>query len=637
MKIFRTLFFYKRIFVFIFTGCVLFPNFTQSQITVNSSITPTNLVQNVLLGGGVSVSNVTYTGCPTCRGTFQGTSNIGMTNGILLTTGHLSIAIGPNNNDAAGDDVGQPGDADLQAIVGNSTYDASVLEFDFIPSSDTIKFNYVFASEEYPEFVCSEYNDVFAFFLTGQNPSGGNYTNTNIALIPGTTISVAINSVNNGQVGSWGTSGGCTSLSYSNYYIDNTGGATIQYDGFTKVLTAIAPVVKCTSYHIKIAIADVGDGVLDSGVFLDAHSFTSPGVNVTAISSTGDSTMAEGCGAATYFFTRSGVIDDTLSICYQIGGTATNGIDYTDLSGSPIGSCVTFLPGQDTVILSINPKWDGVFEPTETITLTIPQLLGCDTVPISATIYILNVDSLQISVTNDSVICNGESKTFTVTPLDGIAPYTYNWDNGASVNNTYTVSPPVGVYNYTIEVTDSCGNFASKEVALTVNPIPTSLFTLPDLICDLQDAQISYTGDAPSNSTYLWNFGGGSVLSGTGQGPYMINWQQPGISNVSLAVTSLSCTSTTTTDSIEIVICPLIIPNVFTPNGDVANQYFVIKNIEYYNNPHLLIYNRWGNKVFESNNYQNEWNGSDCSDGTYYYVLILEDGTSYHGIITILR
>ena len=242
MKIITNAFLFRTIKFYTILSTLLFPCVTLSQITIDSSFTPTYLVTNVLLGGGVQVSNVTFTGGNTFRGTFQGNSNIGMTEGVLLASGDISIAIGPNTQTSAGTGYNYPGDADLQALIGGAqTYDAAILEFDFIPASDTIQFNYVFGSEEYNEYVNSVFNDVFAFFLTGQNPFGPAYNGTNIALIPGTTTPVAINNVNNGfaNAGYAGT-GPCMNCAY---FVDNTNGNWIQYDAFTTVLTALAPVV----------------------------------------------------------------------------------------------------------------------------------------------------------------------------------------------------------------------------------------------------------------------------------------------------------------------------------------------------------------------------------------------------------
>src|SRR5205823_743581 len=122
-----------------------------------------------------------------------------------------------------------------------STYDACILEFDFKPAGDTVKFNYVFGSEEYTSFTCSSFNDVFGFFISGP----GFAVPTNIALVPGTTIPVCINSVNCGATGFYSTST-CAALGpgspFCTYYVNNSAGTTITYDGITTTLTAIAGV-----------------------------------------------------------------------------------------------------------------------------------------------------------------------------------------------------------------------------------------------------------------------------------------------------------------------------------------------------------------------------------------------------------
>ncbi len=443
---------------------------SESQITVSNSLTPTQLVQDVLLGSGVSVFNVQFSGSSIQRGTFTGTSNIGIDDGVILATGDIQLAPGPNasGSETLGSGVG--GDPDLATITGSTTYDAAVLEFDFVPSSDTVRFFYVFASEEYPEYVCSEFNDVFAFFLSGPNPLGGTYVKKNIAIIPGTTIPVAINSINPGATGSSGVPGGCTSLAYSALYTDNSSGATIEYDGFTHVLEASALVIACDTYHIKIAIADVLDGNYDAGVFLKAKSFSSPAVSISAVGSSFDSTMVEGCGAATYIFTRGGDIANPFTIDYIIGGTAINGIDYTDLSGNSIGTSVTFAVGEDSAFLYIDPVNDAISETTETITLAIPQVISCTNDTLSATIYITNVDPMQISLTGDTVICveNGESSILNVDFTGGYGPFDYLWDNGLGNTSQVVVSPVVPTL-FTISIQDSCGNESAQQSILIVN------------------------------------------------------------------------------------------------------------------------------------------------------------------------
>jgi len=212
----------------------------------------------------------------------------------MLATGDINVAVGPNNSNGA---TLPPfgvcftcSDDDLEDILGGDvfTQDAVVIEFDFVPQSDILSFNYIFASEEYPEYVCSPFNDIFAFLLSGPNPAGGNYTNTNIALVPGTNIPVAINSVNTGFPGYYYyDASGCLdsggSLDYSAFYNDNAGGSSVQFDGFTDKFQATANVIPCETYHIKLAIADLTDGFFDSAVFLEENSFDVGAINVNAV------------------------------------------------------------------------------------------------------------------------------------------------------------------------------------------------------------------------------------------------------------------------------------------------------------------------------------------------------------------
>lgn len=236
-----------------------------------------SVVQNVFFGPGVgSVSNVSFTGVPGSLGSFTGTSNLGFSDGIILSTDDCNYISNP-----AGSQINGPynttGDPQLQSIASSPVQDAAVLEFDFAPATDTLKFSYVFASEEYPEYVCSYFNDVFGFFISGQNPAGGSYSNYNVALIPGTALPVSISSVNPGIPGASSGGSNCTglnqSLAYSNLYVNNLGGTTVIFDGLTTVLQMVIPVVVCDNYHIKLAVGNVGDGIFDSGVFLQSNTF----------------------------------------------------------------------------------------------------------------------------------------------------------------------------------------------------------------------------------------------------------------------------------------------------------------------------------------------------------------------------
>ena len=183
---------------------LLFGSHSYCQLTTSTAQTPAQLVQNVLVGNGVTVTNVSYTGGPDAIGSFNATNtNLGLNTGIVLTTGTVLPGTGlfgaqegphgPNNKANAGMDNNAAGYQQLTNIAGQDTYNATILEFDFVPNSDSVKFKYVFGSEEYPEFVNQGFNDVFAFFITGPG-FGGAY---NMATIPGTGgTPVTIDNVN---------------------------------------------------------------------------------------------------------------------------------------------------------------------------------------------------------------------------------------------------------------------------------------------------------------------------------------------------------------------------------------------------------------------------------------------------------
>ncbi|MBW4614924.1 MAG: choice-of-anchor L domain-containing protein [Desmonostoc vinosum HA7617-LM4] len=225
-----------------------------------------NVLVNSILGSGITVSNATYNGAPIASGTFTGgiASGIGIENGIILTSGDANLAPGPNNQDGATGNNGLPGDADLDGLIpGFNTFDASVLEFDFVSDTGNLFFNYVFASEEYNEYVNSSFNDVFGFFLDGNN----------IALIPGTTTPVSINNVNGGNP--LGTNAKNSEFYNNNDASDGGPFFNIQYDGFTKVFTAKVEGLSVGKHKIKLAIADAGDSILDSAVFIQGGTFSS--------------------------------------------------------------------------------------------------------------------------------------------------------------------------------------------------------------------------------------------------------------------------------------------------------------------------------------------------------------------------
>lgn len=235
-------------------------------LTVTASTDGTAMANSLLsAGSGITISNVTYIGGATQGGFFTGAAGaIGIDEGIILTSGDALLAPGPNTNDGVTGGFGTGSDADLNAISGGSTNDKNVLEFDFTTTTGDLFFSYVFASEEYNEFV-GDFNDPFAFFLNG----------VNIAIVPGTTDPVTVNNVSCGDPFNPPLGGNNCALFNNNDPSDSGPFFDIQYDGFTDVFVASATGLGAGTHHIKLAIADALDSSLDSAVFIKAGSFSS--------------------------------------------------------------------------------------------------------------------------------------------------------------------------------------------------------------------------------------------------------------------------------------------------------------------------------------------------------------------------
>ncbi|MEN8224377.1 MAG: choice-of-anchor L domain-containing protein [Bacteroidota bacterium] len=373
----------KNLFVLIL---LLFPySGIRAQLVVQNNLTPEQLVQQVLVGGGVAVSNVTYQGHIMMRGSFTNghATNLGLDEGVILSSGNVYEANGISTYNAS-TGYGQPGDPTLTQVSGFNTNDASVLEFDFVPTADTLRFKYVFGSEEYPEYVYS-FNDSFGFFVSGPKPNGlGNYVDYNVALVPGTNLPVTINNVNNGT----SNTGPCVNCAY---YVNNSTGTTIVYDAFTTVLTATLVVIPCEQYHIKLAIADAVDAIYDSGVFLEANSFSSsgPSTNMSfSNSSNGFGAAVEACNDAQLTFMLDEMRnEDYYIVRQQTIGTATLDVDY---ALSPSEDTLWIPAGELSVTLDIFPFSDDLVEGTETADFIFEFAEGCDPTADTTVITILD-------------------------------------------------------------------------------------------------------------------------------------------------------------------------------------------------------------------------------------------------------
>jgi hypothetical protein len=242
---------------------------------LSGPLTPDDLAES-LAGEGIIISTVTYTGADVAAGGFNGGDGIiGFDTGVVLGSGNVNDVVGPNTADDITTGNGTPGDADLDLLSGFTTFDAAVLEITFVPDGDAVFFQYVFSSDEYNEYVNSEFNDVFAFFVNG----------VNCAQVGGEPVS--INSVNNGNP--FGT------LPNSNpgLYINNDcndGGCphNTEMDGFTTVLNCGAAVTPNVNNTLKMAIADASDDAYDSNVFIEGGSLSTTPTDVSLSSLGGE-------------------------------------------------------------------------------------------------------------------------------------------------------------------------------------------------------------------------------------------------------------------------------------------------------------------------------------------------------------
>ncbi len=498
---------------------LVFPLFTFGQLITSTAQTPAQLVQNVLLGSGVTVSNISFNGSSVQIGSFDGTgTNLGLANGVIITTGTVNNTPdgphGPNDQAGAGVDLGTPGYPPLTNQIGGApTFNAAVLEFDFVPYSNTVQFNYVFGSEEYPEYVGSQFNDVFAFFISGPGIAG----QQNMALLPGGQP-VAINNVNSGSNPAYYVSNG--DGSQAPY---NSSPTYIQYDGFTTVLTAESDVQCGQTYHLVIAIADTGDGIYDSGIFLEANSLSSDTpVDITYDVSpqffTNPDIMAEGCVTTTVTLERDPAQSASpMTIPINISGTATEGVDYSNIPNS-----ITFPAGVSQVQFSFDAFQDGIVEGQETIIITFPIVDPCGNVnPIVLELYIEDTDPVEVEIIGDQMNCPGETVTLTAQATGGQQPYTYLWSTGETTQSIDVT--PGSTTIYSVSVTDACLNDTGTDDFEVIVPVlpPLTLNPTPNIteICPYLPATLEANASGGSgNYTYQWssnfdpNLGTGSTL-----------------------------------------------------------------------------------------------------------------------------
>jgi gliding motility-associated-like protein len=512
------------------------------------------LIKDIFIGGDCfDVSNITMNGGGNQVGKFfSGATSIGFNSGIMLATGDIGVAPGPNDQDGAGGGGNGSTDTDLTTIATGPMFDVSTIEFDFTPTQSVLTFEYVFASEEYCEYVNTQFNDVFGFFISGPGINGAK----NLATI-GNSVPITINTINhitnaalyvhntppgedrdNCQDG--GISGGLLpatpSLSQATQQCE--------FDGFTRRMTATVQVVPCSTYHIKLAIADVGDGLWDSAVFLRAGSFAGGGnasIKWVVNDDPALNEVTEGCGDVKILVDRLGAnFASPLTVPYTITGSATSGSDFTPIPGS-----ITIPAGQEQVLFPVNIVSDVLLEGAETIILTLNNACSC----LHPQEILTILDQKPLIITSDTVSVCGPSALATVGVRveGGQMPYTYNWSTGGTEE---TMSATVNTSNtYTVTVTDACGKTAVSYARINVTAPPSAKFlaSAPQL-CPGQTAalQVNLTGNGPFQLQYTLNDDHQTPVAGVSGDPYLFQVIQPGVYTLTGVIDILGCVGTVT-------------------------------------------------------------------------------------------
>ncbi len=237
----------------------------------------------------------------------------------------------------------------------------------------------------------------------------------------------------------------------------------------------------------------------------------------------------------------------------------------------------------------------------------------------------------------DYTICPGECSEITAVGTSSFSPFTYGWSNNAAFVGDSTLACNSGVV--TVTMTDAQGCIAVSTATVVDDIIPVASFTATPSSPVNPGQQINFTSTSTiasgSITSTVWSFGDGNGASGN---PVSYAYSISGTFPVTLIVTGTSgCADTMT---VNYVVDAIIgVPNVFTPNGDGKNDLLKFRNLEMFGNNNLTIFNRWGKKIFEQENYKNDWNGGGFNDGTYFFILSVPDATpnAYKGHVQIMR
>ena len=461
--------------------------------TLADGLTANDLAQT-LAGTGVTITNVSYTGSQVSAGRFSdGAAAIGFASGVVLSSGDAAVG-SANTEDSYTGQTGASGagDSDLDALDGigaGATRDTSVLEFDVTPNQDTLYFNYVFASDEYNEYVYSAYNDAFGFFIT----KNGETTKTNCATVADGSDTntdpdpVTIDTINGGAP--YGDANASNPTLYRNNDLDDGGGSIpAEPDGLTTVLQCVASVTPNQPNRLKLAISDVSDAALDSWVFIQAGSIsTSPELCGDGIDNDGDGHVDEGCvtnqppvvsaggpytGSEGSPVAITGTASDpeagdsvTTSWSYSAGAGVDSGASCSFGNAAALSTTVTCTDdGTYTLTLTGN---DGEAAPvTSTATLTLTNVAPSTTITTPADMSVHQVgSSVNVSASITDAGAN-DTHTCSVSWGDGTAP-TAGVVAGGTCTASHTYAA-IGTYDVTVTVTDDDGGSGSDTITVVI-------------------------------------------------------------------------------------------------------------------------------------------------------------------------
>nr|WP_321233673.1 choice-of-anchor L domain-containing protein [uncultured Psychroserpens sp.] len=534
--------------------------------------------------------------------------------GIILTSGDASRASGPNFDAMSDGGFGWPGDAELDTAVGINSNNASIIEFDFVPLSDEISFDFLMASEEYNgstggTFECT-FSDAFAFLLTDDNG-----VTTNLAVLPGTTTPILVTNIHPENPG-------CPAINeeyFGGYVPQNL--PPISFDGRTTVFTAFSPVNIGETYHIKLVMADATDTALDSGVFLKAGSFDIGEVELGA-----DITVAAGTAACigeeVILQTQAPTVDHVwFKDGFVIDGETTNtlvvtedGTYTTQIIFSP--SCII----SDEILVEFLPL---------PIANMPPDLIGCS---IGNDTAVFNLPDNDLPILGDTQSPDDFTVTYHLTEQDAIdginplvSPYT-------SLSN-----PQTGYAQVTNNAT-GCINTTSFNLVLGIEPETTFTQDFDYEVCPnatipiiIEATPVNYT---TSEVTINWYLDGVLI---TGENGLTLPVLIAGDYDIEAIFNDTGCSSITTQTVIELESC--VIPQGISPNGDGMNDTFDLSSYEV---SKLEIFNRLGTLVYSKTNYTDEWHGQtndgeELPVGTYFYTMEYRDGERRSAWVYIQR